>query len=160
MANQINKGHVFGLSSVAILLLQSDGTSTLSGYVQPNLQSLRLVDNGDVDVIKDQAGEIGSYIFSGQYLECSINFIPEGTTLANAKKSATGPVLGSGMKISGMPVIAMGAFTDAWNTDSGNTQPWVHFPSSNLDHGNDQKAMGSYTFRRAIGVTSAASITV
>jgi hypothetical protein len=157
MATQINKGHVFGLSGVAIDLKDSAGT-TISGYVSPNIQSLRLVDNGDADVIKDQAGEIGSYIFSGQYLECTVNFIPEGTTIANAKKSAAIPTMGSGMLVTGMPIIQVGAFTDAWNTNSGNTQPWIHFPSGNLDHANDQKLMASYTYRRAIGVTSAVNI--
>jgi len=158
MATQINKGHVFGLSGVTISLLSSAGVAEIAGYIQPNLQSLRLVDNGDADVIKDQAGELGSYIFSGQYLECTINFIPEGTTIANAKKSAQAPTHGAGMLMTGMPIIAMGAFTDAWNTNSGNTQPWIYFPSANLDHANDSKLMATYTFRRAIGITSAVNI--
>jgi len=157
MATQVQRGHVFGLSGVTILLNTPAG-AVISGYVQPNLQSLRLVDNGDVDVIKDQGGEIGSYIFSGQWLECTINFIPEGTTIANAKISAQAPTHGAGMLITGMPIIAMGPFTDAWNTNGAQSQPWVYFPSANLDHSNDQKAMGSYTFRRAIGITSAIAI--
>jgi hypothetical protein len=158
MATQINKGHVFGLSGVTISLLSAPGVAEIAGYIQPNLQSLRLVDNGDADVIKNQAGEISGYIFSGQHLECTINFIPEGTTIANAKSSAQAPTHGAGMLITGMPVVAIGAFTDAWNTNATNAQPWIYFPSANLDHANDQKLMASYTFRRAIGITSAVNI--
>lgn len=153
MATLLGKGEIFGMSGGAL------GIASLSGYVSPNLKTLRLGHNNTADEIKGQDGEISALIFSGDYIECTFDFIPQGTTVANAKKAAGVPASGAGVTVTGLPIIAFGPFSDALNTDSGNTQPWIYFGGGSISGESEQKWTATLPLRRYIGITSATAIT-
>lgn len=156
-ATQIGKGRIRGLSGGAISA--KDGSDVLlSGYVSPNLQSLRVSHQADVKRGLDQDGDIASLSASGEFLECQFDIVPEGSTIANAKKSAgLPPILGT-FEISGLPIIAMGAFTDALNTDDANTQRWVYEGDGEINVLAEDDATMSLTLRRYPNMTGTAVI--
>ena len=117
----VGKGYITTPAAAAL------GIALISGYVSPNITSPRLShrEPGNKEVLS-QVGEVGGKIFvQDDVLEASIDFIPEGNSLANARKSASLPVVGSAVTITGFPIIQVGAFTDAWNTDVV-TSPWFY----------------------------------
>ncbi len=104
------------------------GIASLAGYVSPNITAPKIVhrEPGNKEVLT-QVGEVGGKIFIlDDVLEATIEFIPEGTTKANALLSGGLPVPGSPVTISGMPIQVVGSFADAWNTNGGSTQPWFY----------------------------------
>lgn len=118
MSRQLGTGHIHSLAGGAL------ACSALSGYVSPNLQSLRVNHTADAERVKGQSGKTTGLIYEDDVLECTFEVIPEGTTVANAKKSAGLPAAGTAFTISGLPVFEMGGFADALN-DAG-TNPWIY----------------------------------
>jgi hypothetical protein len=161
MATMQSKGHVFGLYTGDIKFLASDGSTAFTGYVQfdKNNQSLELKHNGTVDRIVGQTGEITSLIAHGEHLEVTLDFIPEGATLAAAKAGAAIPPGVYGAKITGLPIIIMGSFSDALNTDGGSTQPWFYEFDGTISGAAEGKWTGKITLHRYPSITSAAVIT-
>jgi hypothetical protein len=152
MSVQQGKGHIDGISGGTIVFTKPDGTS-LSGYVSPNLQSLRVTHSGKADEIKGQDGEYNSFLIAGEKLECEFNFIAEGTTKANARASAQFPPLGSAGTISGLPVIVIGSIADGLNGT------W-YYQGGGTDNGvNDGIWSGSFTLHRYPGITTTTAIT-
>jgi hypothetical protein len=164
MATQIGKAHIFGLATGALSVLQSDGATPVVGYVSPNLKTLRLSHASKVDEIKGQTGETGSAIASGDSIECTFDFVPEGimttpgTGQTNAKASARIPAALSGVLITGLQIIACGPFADALNTDAGNTQPWVYMGGGSVSGASESEWTASLPLKRFIGITSAAAL--
>jgi hypothetical protein len=153
MATQVGKGHIYGLTGAAI------GIASLAGYVSPNLQSLRIAHNtGDHKEIKDQSGEVSGKIFvPDDIIELTIDFIPEGATLAAAKLSAGLPSAGAVVTITGLAVIAIGSFADALNASS--TNPWFYEGGGSINGVNDDKWSMTLPLRRYKGITSGTAIT-
>lgn len=153
MSVQQGKGHIYGLAGGTIAFTKPDGTS-LSGYVSPNVQTLRVSHQGKVDEIKGQDGEYNSFITSGEKFECEFNFIPEGSTIANAKASAQFPPLGSAGAISGLPVVVAGSVSDVFNTGV-----W-YYQGGGTDNGaHDANWTGTFTLHRYPGITTTTAIT-
>src|SRR6267154_2861910 len=148
MATQVGKGHVYGLSGGAIAFTAPSGSS-VSGYISPNLQSLRITHQGKLDEIKGQDGEYNSFITSAEKVECEFTYIPEGTTIANAKLSAQFPPLGSSGVISGLPVIFCGSFSDVFNTGV-----WYYQGGGSDSGPHDSNWTGTFTLHRYPGITS------
>lgn len=153
MATQLGTGHIHSLSGGAL------GCTALAGYVSPNLQTLRVTHQADALKIKSQAGKTTGAIYEDDTIECTFEFIAEGTTIANAKLSAGLPAAGSGFTITGLPIIACGGFTDALNTNGGNTQPWIYEGGGTLNLVNADKATGTIPLKRYLQITSATPIT-
>lgn len=153
MSTQLGTGHIHSLSGGAL------GCASLSGYISPNLQSLRLTHSADVDRVKGQAGKTTGVIAEDDVIECTFEVIPEGTTIANAKKAAGVPAAGATFTITGLPIIAFGGFTDALNTDAGNTQPWVYEGGANLNGAANGKWTLTITLKRYLQITSGTAIT-
>lgn len=157
MATQIAKGHIQGFGSGAIAFTNPDST-TIAGYVSPNIQTLALKGSADNQRIKGQSsGSTTSIIGMDDIVECTFDFIAEGTTLAAAKVSAAAPQNLASAAITGLPVIAFGAFTDVLNTNGGNTQPWI-FEMDAQVNGKLQAWEGSITLRRYPLITSGTAI--
>lgn len=135
------------------------GIASLSGYVSPNLKTLKLGHNNTADEIKGQDGEISALIFSGDSVECTFDFIPQGTSIANAKKAAGIPASGAAVTVTGLAIIAFGPFSDVLNTDAGNTQPWIYSGGGSISGESEQKWMASLPLKRYIGITSGTAIT-
>lgn len=156
MATMQGRGEVFALGAT-IAFTKPDGTS-LSGYVTPNMQSLRVSHGTKVDEIKGQDGEFNAFLVSGERIECEFSFIPQGTTIANAKLSAQMPPAGSSATITGLPILPFGSFTDVLNTNGGNTQPW-YYQGGGSDSGvNDSNWTGTFTLVRYPSITSTTAI--
>jgi len=144
MAEQYGTAHIHGMSGASIGSIAA---------VSPNLQGGSLAVIGGDDEIKNQAGEVTGLIGSNHVLEATFEFIPEGTTISNARVAATLPKVNAPVLITGMPIVACAGFTDAYNTNGGNTQPWF-FKSGRINHLADGKWTGTFTLRRYLLVTS------
>jgi len=155
-ATLIGRAHVFGFATLAF------GISTLSGYVSPKFESLSLTNNADFSEESDQDGAISAVVGNQRGIQCSFRFKPRATsgtnTLAQAILSAGLPSVCAGVTITGLSVIAFGGFTDAFNTNSGNTQPWLYDGNGSLEGVHDGIWTGTITLRRYLGITSATAI--
>src|SRR5258705_5949268 len=119
MANQTGKGGLYGLATMAI------GIATLSGYVSPKFETLTLSGNADFTEELGQTGEVDQLVGVNRGVSCQFRFKPRGTTIANARLALGIPDVCAGMTITGLDIIACFGFTDVFNTNSGNTQPWI-----------------------------------
>lgn len=153
MSRQLGTGHIHSLSGAAL------ACSALSGYVSPNLQSYRFVHAADVEKIKGQAGKTTGVICEDDTLEITLEIIPEGTTIANAKKSAGVPAAGTAFAVTGMPIIEAGGFTDALNTDGANTQPWIYEGGASWNGLAAGKQTMSLPLKRYLQITSGTAVT-
>lgn len=109
---QLNKAHVFGIPATFVLYAPN-GSSAISGYTSPNISGANLTHHAQEDMIKSSTGEYTGIIMSGEYLECTFDLVPEGTTSqALAALSAPLPALGSSVAITGLPYIPSGGTTD------------------------------------------------
>lgn len=151
MSRQLGTGHIHSLSGAAL------ACSALSGYVSPNLQTLRVNHTADADRIKGQTGKTTGLIFEDDVLECTFEVIPEGTTVANAKKSAGLPAAGTAFTLSGLPVIEMGGFADALN-DAG-TSPWIYEGGGSINMMANGKSTLTLPLKRYPQITSGTVVT-
>jgi hypothetical protein len=151
--NQYGKGHIHGLSGAAL------GVASLSGYVSPNLQSLRLSHKGKIDEIEGQIGEVTGFIATDDAVECDFDYIPEGSSIANAKLSAGIATNGAPHTITGLPIIAVGRFTDVFNTNGANTQPWFYMGDADVNGPHETKWTARIRLKRYINITSGTPIT-
>lgn len=128
MARQVGPVHIEGLHNGAINI------PSITGYVSPNMQSLRIAHDADSERIKGQSGKTTSVMLNDEVLACDFEFIPEGAnSIAGAIKSASIPRAGAFLQISGLNIVQMGPFTDALNTDGVNTQPWIYMGGGTLN---------------------------
>ena len=153
LPTQIGAGHIYGLTGGTIVLKGPDGT-TISGYVSPNLKTLRSTHVGEKDRIKGQNGEYNSIILKGEMFECEFNFIPEGATIANSKSSATLPPLGSSATLSGLPVIAQGSASDVFNSAT-----WIYEGGGTLNGDSENHWTATLPLCRYPGITTVTAIT-
>lgn len=129
----------------------------IAGYVSPVIPAPEIVDQEDeFKMLKDQLGLVEGVICPDDcILRCTFNFIPRGNTVADATKAACLPTIG-GYGISGFPIIQIRKFTDGWNTNAGNTQPWFYFGGGTLTGGEDGKNWtGTIALYRFYYITSA-----
>lgn len=153
MALLVGKANIYGLTGATAAI------PALTGYVSPNMQTLRVSDTQpDHKEIKSQAGEVEGKIFvQDDIIELTIDFIPQAGTIANARKSAGLPVKGSRVEISGLPVIVLGAFADALNATTN--QPWFYEGGGTINGVNDDKWTMTLPLRRYKGITADTAIT-
>lgn len=150
---------MFGVPATLSLFAADSTTIIVTGWITPNLQGSGLAHSFDADEIGNQAGNVESLIGGmKEKLECEFDFIPRGSTIAIAKLSASlPPPLGKCM-ITGAPIIVVGSWTDAYNTDGTNTQPWIYMGGS-LAESAGGKMTGKIKLNRFIGITSAVPVT-
>lgn len=153
---QLGKGHIYSLSGGTITMKGADGTTTLTGYVSPNLKTLKLTHSADRNEIKGQAGLTTGLIFNNQVLECQFDIIPEGTSVANAKLSAQLPPAGCICHIASLPVIGLGFFTDALNATT--TNPWIYEGGGTINGESEKEWSMTVTLKRYEGITSGSPI--
>jgi hypothetical protein len=166
----LNGVPIQGLNGGLIRFKNPDGaTGTLiGGYVSPNLQGLDFSHKGEVTRIPDQSGATAVLYVCDEWIELTFDFIPQGSSSANAKISAQLPKILAKAEVCGLPVIPIGSFADGLNTHTANfagagssTQPWIY----EGDGGGNGKAKehwdGKITLRRYTGIdTGAAYVTV
>lgn len=151
--SQIGSGHIFALASIVLNM-----GSFLPGYISPNMQGLNVTHNAETDEIKNQAGVTSSIIGNNDSIEGSFDFIPEGTSRANAKISAGLPTVPAAIIISGAPVIQIGPFDDGLNSPGG-TPPWIYRGGGRINGSVTGAWTLTFTLRRYIGILTASLVT-
>ncbi len=160
MATQLAKGHIYSLSGAALTADSGNWATMTASYVSPNLQSLRVTHNAEVDRIRGQTGRYQSLIGDAEMLECEFTVIPEGATIANAKTSATLPQVLECFAITGLPVIAMGEFADALNVGAApNNSVWVYEGGGSINGTNTEKWTMTLPLKRYKDITAGTKIT-
>lgn len=143
------KGYVYG-NPGAFVLYPNDSGTAISGYISPAIESCNLTYNAEIEEIKSEGGDIVATIHSGGHLEATFELRPEGDSVAEAKASARIPDMGATMQLTGMPVIAAGPFSDAFNTDGSGilANRWLATGQGSIRTTQSGKAMVTATFRR------------
>jgi len=156
------KGPLFGTSSVAatpvtFTIYNQSNTSLGAGYVMPTVTGYNLTHNAEVARTKDGNGDIDAVTGHGEYIECQFDLLATGTSLANARLSATVPPVMSTVVIAGADVIACGPFADAVNSGSGSR--WIYEGGGSVKFTADGHATLSLTLRRYPNITGGVAIT-
>jgi hypothetical protein len=146
-----------GLTGGTIVIKGTDG-APIAGYVSPNLQGFDLTHKATVDRVANQSGNTASLIITDEFIQITFDFIPQGTSLANALKSATIPPPGATAAITGLPIIPIGSFADGLNTDGTSTQPWIYETDAGVNGKAKEKWEGKITLTRYVGITSGTAI--
>lgn len=170
MATQTGLTHLFGfqMGTMTFLVKNGDASTTRTNYVQPNIQSLGFTHSLESTKIKGTSGEYVGIILHGEMIECTFDFIPEGTSISidptvagSPSKSAIFPVVGGSVSITGLPVVAAGSYSDALNTGttlSPGTNLWIYEGGGTIKGSSDSHWTGSITLKRYPGITSAVAI--
>lgn len=154
MARQVGPVHIEALHGAVL------GIPAITGYVAPNLQGARIAHTAEIDPTKGQSGKTTGIMLNDEILECEFEYLPEGaSTLAAAVKSASIPRAGAFLQISGLEVVQIGPFTDAYNTNGVNTQPWIYVGGGVINATNDGKWTVTLPCRRYPLIPSNAVIT-
>jgi hypothetical protein len=136
------------------IVFYSDGTTAhISGYINPVVESYSIAPFGDHRELTGASGEVTSVRTTKTGLECTLQIRPEGTTEANATKAAAVPAIGYTAAISGMKVIQVGLFADAYNVAQGANTMWHVTSVSPLTGGPQDPQMYSVTMRRYTGLS-------
>ena len=169
-ATQIATVHIEGLHNQAaagaetigtIAFYKLDGSAWSTGHVSPNLKTLRLRHTSDVKKIRGQRGLTTGLLANDEMLECTFDFIMEGTSRANALASSLLPEILTPVLIANLPVINVGygvvaqakGFADALNATVGsNTFPWIYEGDGSINGESEDVWSGSVTLRRYKGI--------
>jgi hypothetical protein len=166
MATQTGLTHLFGFGTLTFLVKTIDASTTVTNYAKPNIQGMGFTHSLDSSVIKSTNGEVTGLILHGEMIECTFDFIPEGTAIAitnaagNANASAFFPPVGGSVQVTGMPVIVAGSFNDALNTGSSGTNLWIYKGGGTIKGENASNWTGSIPLVRYPGITSAVPVAV
>ncbi len=151
MSTQVGHRHIYGLATLTIAI------GSISGYISPNVQTIKGTHTGDVDRIKNAAGAIVSLLSSGdEKFECAFDFIPANPTLTNgAEISAALPIVLSFVTISGLQAIPVGAF----GADAFNSALWIYEGGGSIHGENAKHWTASFTLHRYLNITAATVVT-
>ncbi len=152
-ANQVGKGGIYGLATMAF------GVSTLSGYISPKFETLTLTGKAQFDEELSQVGDVDQLVGVNRGVQCQFRFKARGTSLANARLALGVPDVCAGVTITGLDIIACYGFTDVFNTNAGNTQPWIFGGDFSIEGTSTGLWMANITLHRYTGITSATAIT-
>lgn len=163
-ATQIATVHTEGLHTNTVAGGFAVGTFSLrdltgnligsSGHVSPNLKTLRIRHVGEIKRIKGQKGLTTGLLANDEMLECSFDWILEGTSRADSLKSGRLPLLLSAVDIANLPVIICGGFTDALNNTGLTGKPWIYEGDGSVNGESEDVWTGSFTLRRYEGITT------
>jgi len=151
MATQIGKGHIHGFGTAAF------GCSTLSGYVSPKMETLRLTHTGEIDKIKAlSGGNTEAMISSDEKLECTFDVLPSGATFAESLEAAGLPALLAAFTITGLQIIEVGSWVNALNTNGAGVSAnlWIYEGGGTINGFIDQKWTLSLPLHRYVGIAT------
>lgn len=154
------KAHLVGLPiSTAKCYAPTAGMATelFSGYVMPNVSSVSLTHSGTSELVKSSSGEYTGIIITGEVLKCSFDIVPEGSSIANAGKAASIPPFGAAFDIRGLPVVAAGTFSDAFNVSNSGTaylqNRWIYIEGASCKMNNDTRGSMTIELHRFPSIT-------
>lgn len=131
--------------------------SAITGYVSPNLQGLSAGHKAEVARIPNSSGQTTALIVTDEWIELTFDYIPQGTSDANARASGTLPPILSKAAVAGLPIIQIGAFADGLNTDGSTTQPWIYEGDGGIEGKAKEHWDGKITLRRYVNIASTAA---
>lgn len=146
------------LTSIGDAVLTPTGAP--AGYVTPLIPAPEVVDEADeIKMLKDLFGHVEGIICPDDcILTATFAFIPRSKptspdiTRASATLSAALPLIGQ-VLITGLPIIQVRKFTDAFNTNAASTQPWFYFGGGSIKGAEDGKEWtGTITLKRFFGI--------
>jgi hypothetical protein len=148
MPTQQGLAHLSGtpLSTAKCYSAASYTTELFSGYVFPNVQAADISHEAESDRVKSSSGEYTGIILSGEKLSCSFDLIPEGDTLAHAAVAGSLPPIGSTFDLRGLPVVAAGSWSDAFNVSASGSylqNRWIYEGGGTVSG----KNTGNFTMR-------------
>jgi len=158
-----------GISAAAgskpqITIYNLANTSLGAAWVVPEWESVDISVQAAETQTLNYEGVIVGVHWTGEFIEASLRLKPFGTTVANALLSATLISRGYTAVITGMPVIAAGVWTDAFNVSSTtpsfgtlSTYRW-HVVADSVSLQNAGAAGKSVTLRRFPGIPGGAAI--
>ena len=152
MATQVGKGGIYGLASMAI------GVATLSGYISPKFETLTLSGQAQFDEELGQTGDVDQLVGVNRGVSCQFRFKPRGSSLANARKALGIPDICAGVTITGLDIIECFGFTDVFNTNGTNTQPWIFKGDFSIEGTSTGLWTANITLGRYLLITSATAI--
>jgi hypothetical protein len=146
-----------------VTLYDPDGTTAVtSGPVAVGaIQSGTITHDDDSIEVKDKDGKVVSHVaVNNDRLTLNITAVLSGNSSANAALSASLPLGNGRATITGCPVIAMGPWADAINTNTAstpNTYLWIYAGGGQVSLNNDGTASLTASFKRYANVASASS---
>lgn len=152
MATQVGSGGIYGLATLAL------GIASLSGYVSPKFETLGLTGQAQFDEELGQTGDVDQLVGVNRGVSCQFRFKPRGSSFANARLSLGIPNICAGVTITGLDIIVCFGFTDVFNTNGTNTQPWIFNGEFNIEGTHTGLWTANLTLRRYLLITSATAI--
>ena len=156
MANTQGTKYVLG-SPATLALYDAAGALVVTGYVSPDLESYDITHEADTEEVRNSAGEVVGHIGYNNRLTLTVNFIPSGTSTANALLAASLPDVNGTCVITGAPVIEIGGYTDAINAATGNR--WIYAGGGSIKTTQTGKATGTITLKRYANLTASGAAT-
>lgn len=150
MANTQGTKYVFG-SPATLALYDAAGNLVVTGYVSPDMESYDITHEADTEEVRNSSGEVVGHIGYNNRLTLTLNFIPSGTSAANALLAASLPDVNGTCVITGAPVIEIGGYADAINAATGNR--WIYAGGGSIKTTQTGKATGTITLKRYTNIT-------
>lgn len=150
MANTQGTKYVFG-SPATLALYDAAGALVVTGYVSPDIESYDITHEADTEEVRNSSGEVVGHIGYNNRLTLTVNFIPSGTSVANALLAAALPDVNGTCVISGAPVIEVGGYVDAINAATGNR--WIYAGGGSIKTTQTGKATATITLKRYTNIT-------
>ena len=162
MANTQGTKYVFG-SPATLALYDAANNLVVTGYVSPDIESYDITHEADTEEVRNSAGEVVGHIGYNNRITLTVNFIPSGTSVANALLAASLPDVNGTCTISGAPVIEIGGYVDALNAPgSPGTGPggrWIYAGGGSIKTTQTGKATGTITLKRYTNITASGAAT-
>lgn len=116
----------------AVLAGVGSVTCTISSVADKELSSASMTHNAEAVPIKDGNGVVNGYIWNDdEGISLDIEYVAQASSLANAKTASGLPVPLTAVTIANFPVISIGGFTDALNTEAGT--PWFYIGGGTIN---------------------------
>jgi hypothetical protein len=151
MANSQGRIYRFG-SPATIQLYDSNNNLVVAGYVSPDMESYDLAHEADTEEVRNSSGEVVGHISYNNRVTLTVNFIPAGSSSANALLAMSLPDANGTCILTGAPNIQFGGFADAINAATGNR--WIYAGGGSLKFTQSGKVTGTITLKRFTNITA------
>ena len=156
MANTQGRKYIFG-SPATLNLYNAAGTEIMAAVISPDLESYDISHEADTEEVRDSSGEVVGHIGYNNRITLTVNFIPSGTSTANALLSASLPNVNGTAIITGAPVIVMGGVVNAINADTSNR--WIYAGGGSIKTTQSGKSTGTITLKKYTNIAASGAAT-
>jgi hypothetical protein len=156
MANSQGRVYRFG-SPATLALYDSNNNLVVTGYVSPDMESYDLTHEADTEEVRNSSGEVVGHITYNNRLTLTVNFIPAGTTSAEALKAMSLPDANGTCILTGAPAVQCGGYADALNAATGNR--WIYSGGGSLKFTQTGKVTGTITLKRYTNLSASGAAT-